>query len=218
MDSNTYSTGQPAGLAALTAAVEELAAQDLDGLTGAARAERVLELRAAAGPPGRPLAPRAGHRGRPGGGRRRTRPPGRLHRQLAASPAADGCRRRPHQRPDRPGLFRGPLTQTARALTDGELSPAHASVLAAGTQELPDHVTVEAEPVLVEAARRLDPPRLRQVLAHLREVIDPDTTTSQAERRHARRGLWLSATLEGMLEPEAGQILVAALEPLARRQ
>jgi Domain of unknown function (DUF222) len=86
-------------------------------------------------------------------------------------------------------LFRGPLTATARALTDGALSPAHARVLAAGTQDLPHHVTAEAEPVLLEAAGRLDPPRLRQVLAHLRAVIDPDTSASQAERRHARRGL-----------------------------
>jgi len=33
-------------------------------------------------------------------------------------------------------------------------------VLAAGTHDLPTQVTAEAEPVLVEAARRLDPPRL----------------------------------------------------------
>jgi hypothetical protein len=45
MDSNTHSTGQPVGLAALTAAVEELAAQDLSGLPDAVRAERVLGLR-----------------------------------------------------------------------------------------------------------------------------------------------------------------------------
>jgi Domain of unknown function (DUF222)/HNH endonuclease len=107
-------------------------------------------------------------------------------------------------------------------LTDGDLSPAHASVLAAGTQDLAAHQAIEAEPVLVEAARRLDPPRLRQVIGHLREVIDPDTSASQAERRHARRGLWLAPTLEGMvaldglLEVEAGQTLLTALEPLAR--
>jgi Domain of unknown function (DUF222) len=107
-------------------------------------------------------------------------------------------------------------------LTDGQLSPAHASVLAHGTQELPSHTAAEAEPVLVEAARRLDPPRLRQVLAHLRLVADPDTTTSQAERRHQRRGLWLAPTLDnlvavdGLLEAEAGQTLLAALEPLTR--
>src|SRR5215218_8568508 len=45
MDSNTHSTGPPEGLAALTAAVEELATQDLDSLTDAARAERILALR-----------------------------------------------------------------------------------------------------------------------------------------------------------------------------
>ena len=57
MDSNTHSTeprarssaeysaGPPDSLAAFTAAAEDLAAQDLDGLTDAVRAERVLELR-----------------------------------------------------------------------------------------------------------------------------------------------------------------------------
>jgi hypothetical protein len=119
-------------------------------------------------------------------------------------------------------LFRGPLTATADALTAGELSAAHASVLASGTQELPDQVRVEAEPVLGEAARRLDPPRLRRVLGQLRRVADPDGADARAERRHQQRGLWLTPTWEGMvaveglLEPEAGQLLLAALEPLAR--
>jgi Domain of unknown function (DUF222)/HNH endonuclease len=69
---------------------------------------------------------------------------------------------------------------------------------------------------------RLDPPRLRRALAHLRLVADPDRADAQAEQRHQRRGVWLAPTWEGMvsvnglLEPEAGQTLVAALEPLAR--
>jgi hypothetical protein len=53
MDSNTHSTqppgqqpgGPPPRLASLTAAVEELAAEDLDRLSDAALAEQVLELR-----------------------------------------------------------------------------------------------------------------------------------------------------------------------------
>jgi hypothetical protein len=57
MDSNTYSTGQPTGqptsqaagmadgLDALAAVVDQLAAQELDGLADAAAAERVLRLR-----------------------------------------------------------------------------------------------------------------------------------------------------------------------------
>jgi Domain of unknown function (DUF222) len=95
-------------------------------------------------------------------------------------------------------------------------------VVAHGTHDLPQHLTMEAEPVLVEAAGRLDPPRLRRVLGHLQQVADPDGADRDRERRHQRRGLWLAPTWEGMvaidglLEPEAGQTLLAALEPLAR--
>ena len=130
--------------------------------------------------------------------------------------AAAGCVRTAR------ALYRGPLTATGQALTEGAISPAHAQVLAHDTQELPAHVAAEAEPVLVEAARRLDPPRLRRVIAHLRRVADPEGAEGQAERRHQQRGVWLSPTWEGMvalqglLEPEAGQTLLAALEPLAR--
>jgi hypothetical protein len=222
MDSNTHSTGQPARLAALTATVEELAAQDLDGLTDAVRAERVLELRRLLDRlEGQWLQELAGVDARGAAGAEHDVQAGSTAGWLRArlhmgGGAARGCVRTAR------ALFRGPLTQTAKALTDGQLSPAHASVLAHGTYDLPHQVTAEAEPVLVEAARRLDPARLRQVIGHLREVIDPDTSASQAERRHARRGLWLAPTLEGMvaldglLEPEAGQTLLAALEPLAR--
>src|SRR4029453_9474726 len=70
-------------------------------------------------------------------------------------------------------LFRGPLTAPAQALTDGAISPAHASVLAHDTHDLPAHLAAEAEPVLLEAARPLAPPRLRRVIGHLRLVADP---------------------------------------------
>ena len=119
-------------------------------------------------------------------------------------------------------VFRGPLTVTADALLGGELSVAHARVLAHGPQDLPEQVTVEAEAVLVAAACRLDPPRLRRVLGHLCLVADPEAADRHTELRHQRRGLWLAPTWDGMvavdglLEPEAGQSLVAALEPLAR--
>ena len=95
-------------------------------------------------------------------------------------------------------------------------------MLAAGTHDLPDHLAADAEPVLLEAARPLDPPRLRRAIVHLRLVADPDAADDQAEQQHQRRGLWLSSTWEGMvavnglLDPEAGQMLLAALEPLAR--
>jgi hypothetical protein len=222
MDSNTHSALPADELASLTAAVEGLAAQALSGLTDAVRAERVLELRQLLDRlEGQWLAELAGvdARGAAGAELDLQAPStagwlrGRL--RMAAGAAHHSVR-------TARALFRGPLTATAQALVEGELSPAYDAVLAAGTQDLPHHVTAEAEPVLVAAARRLDPPRLRRAVAQLREVIDPDTAAAQAERHHGRRGLWLTATLDGMvgvdglLEPEAGQSLLAALEPLAR--
>jgi hypothetical protein len=231
MDSNTHSAGQPArpaaqspdGLASLATAVEGLGAQDLSGLTDAVRAERVLELRRLLDRlEGQWLAELAGVDARGAGG---------AEHDLQAPSTAGWLRARlrmaagaaHHSVRTARALFRGPLTATAQALVEGELSAAHAGVLAAGTQDLPAHVTAEAEPVLVAAARRLDPPRLRRAVAQLREVIDPDTAAAQAERHHGRRGLWLTATLDGMvgvdglLEPEAGQSLLAALEPWPAR-
>jgi hypothetical protein len=119
-------------------------------------------------------------------------------------------------------LFRGPLTATADALTDGVISPAHARVVADGTHDLPDQVTTDAEATLLGAAAQLDPSRLRKVVGHLRLVADPAGADRDRERRHARRGLWLAPTFDGMvaidglLEAEAGQLVLAALEPLAR--
>jgi hypothetical protein len=214
---------QPAdALATLATAVDQLAAQDLTGLADAALAERILQLR-------RLLDRLEGHwlnevaavdaRGAAGADQGTQAPSTagwlrhRLHLGAGAASSAVRTAR---------AVFRGPLAQTARALTNGDLSVAHASVLAAGTRDLAAPTTMEAEPVLLEAAQRLDPPRLRRVIGHLQLVADPEGATSQAERLYARRGLWLSPTLEGMvavdglLEPEAGQTLVAALEPLAR--
>jgi hypothetical protein len=221
MDSNTHSTGTADPLAALAAAVDGLAAQDLDGLGDAARAERVLVLR-------RLLDRQEGHwlkelaavdaRGAAGADQGQPAPSTaswlRARLRMGAG-AASGWVRTAR------ALFRGPLTETARALCAGELSAPHATVLASGTHDLPDHLTVEAEPVLLAAARRLDPPRLRRVLGHLQLVADPEGAEGRAERRHQRRGVWLAPTwdgmvaVEGVLEPEAGQTLLAALEPLA---
>ena len=102
------------------------------------------------------------------------------------------------------------------------LSPAHARVLAQGTGQLPNQLAAEAEPVLLEAAARLDPPQLRQAIGYLCQLADPEAADAARQRRHGRRGLWLSPTLDnlvavdGLLEAEAGPTVLAALEPLAR--
>jgi hypothetical protein len=245
MDSNTHSAQPPGGrsadqpqgppdqladgldpavdvLAAVATDLGVLAAQDLDRLSEPARAERVLGLRrlldrlegqwlkelaavdaagAAGADQGQPAPSTASWLRN------------RLRMGAGAAHSALRCAR---------ALFRGPLAHTGQALVNGKLSVAHAKVLADGTHQLPTQVAAEAEPVLLEAAGRLDPPTLRQAVGWVCQVADPDGADRQAERRHQRRGLWLSPTWEGMvavdglLEPESGSILLAALEPLAR--
>src|SRR5215211_1675764 len=168
MDANTHSIRDPGvrparpsaepsdGLAALAAAVDQLAAQELDGLPDPVRAERVLRLRRLLDRlEGQWLQELAAVDARGAAGADHDQPAPSTaswlrHRLRMDASAAHGNVRTAR------ALFRGPLTQTATALTDGQLSPAHARVLAAGTQDLPHQLTAEAEPVLLEAARRLD--------------------------------------------------------------
>jgi hypothetical protein len=226
MNSNTHSTsapaGPPGGLSALAAELQVLADQPLDGLADAARAERVMALQGLADRlHGQLLAELADLDARGAARAEHGVPAGSTaawlrHRLRISAGAASSLVRTAR------ALYRGPLVATGQALTDGAISPAHAQVLAAGTHDLPTHTAAEAEPVLLAVARRLDPPRLRRVIAHLRRVADPDGTDTQAEQQHQQRGLWVSPTWEGMvavnglLDPEAGQMLLAALDPLAR--
>jgi Domain of unknown function (DUF222) len=234
MDSNTYSAWPPQpleppeppelpeDLAELAAVVDKLAARDLDRSSGPLRVQRAKGLRwlidrlegqwlkeladldalGAAGTDHDAPAPSTASW---------------LRRQLrmGAGAAHDAVR-------TARVLFRGPLTRTADALTSGQISAAHARVLAQGTRHLPNQVAADAEPVLLKAAARLDPPLLRQAVGYLVEVADPEGAEVARQRRHERRGLWLAPTLDdmvavkGLLEPEAGQLVRAALEPLAR--
>jgi hypothetical protein len=148
-------------LAALAAVADQLASQDLDRLSDGVRADRVLQLRRLVDRlEGQWLKELAGLDALGAAGAEADQQVGstaawlrnRLH--LGASTASNAVR-------TARALFGGPLPKTAAALAAGELSPAHAAVVAHGTADLPVHVTVDAEPVLVEAAGRLDPPRLR---------------------------------------------------------
>jgi hypothetical protein len=222
MDPNTHSTQQPGSLDRLAAVVDQLAVEDLDALPDAQAARRVLVLRGLLERlEGQWLRELAGVDGRGAAGADQGTPSestaGWLrNRTRMGHPDA-------HQRVRvARALHRGPLPGTARALADGELSYLHAAALTRATQHLPAATTTAAEPVLLEAARRLDPPRLRKVVGHLADVADPQAAEQQALRRHERRWLWLSPTfagmvaIDGLLDPEAGETLLTALEPLAR--
>jgi Domain of unknown function (DUF222) len=222
MDSNTHSVAWLDRLTSLEAEFDQLATHDLDRVADVTLAQGMVRLgRLANRMHGQWLRTLAAVDGRGAAG---------ADEGVQAASTAAWLRNRLHLgasaatslvRTAR-ALFGGPLTQTGQALTEGEVSLAHAQVLAHHTHHLPHQVAAEAEPVLLEAARHLDPPRLRQAVTHLRLVADPEGADDRAERQHQQRGVWLAATWEGMvalqglLDPEAGQTLQAALEPLAR--
>ena len=222
MESNWSSVTGSDGLGLLTAAVEALAAEDLTRLPDSEAAGRVLTLRRLVDRlEGQWLRELAGVDGRGAAGAdqgaQAESTAGWLRGRLRAGRAQASRWVRTAR-----ALYRGPLGGTGRALAAGELSVAHAAALAAGTHHLPPATAAAAEPVLLETAGRMDPPLLRKVVGHLVEVGDPDTAQQQAQRRHERRGLWVAPTFEGMvaidglLDPEAGETLLTALEPLAR--
>jgi hypothetical protein len=222
MDSNTHSGRRRERFAALAAILDELDREDLDRLTDLAAAEDVIALRPLVdrlqGQWLRRLA-RVDARGAAGAeeGVQFGSTAGWLRARLrmATRPAATAVR-------TARALFRGPLPETAAALCAGEIAVAHAEALAASTLHLPDHAVSDAEPVLLDTARHVDPPQTRRAVTHLQYTIDPDRADQAAQRRFDRRGLRFTVTLDDMIDvygtmtAEAGQTLAAALEPLAR--
>jgi hypothetical protein len=112
------------------------------------------------------------------------------------------------------------LPAVGAAFAAGELSLAHAQVLARGVSATRacQAAAVEAEPVLLEAARRLDPRQLRAVVEHWGAAIDPGATVGDALAVRERRYLAVSPTydgmvaLDGLLPPIEGTALLTALD------
>ncbi len=110
----------------------------------------------------------------------------------------------------------------AAVLQAGRISYVHARVVTSTLSDLPPDSRDTAEPILLEAAQKLDPGRLRSVANRLRETINRDHADRSATRDHARRRLHISRTLDGMvvldglLDAEAGGIVLSALMPLSK--
>jgi Domain of unknown function (DUF222)/HNH endonuclease len=141
------------------------------------------------------------------------------------------------------------LPTTHAAFSAGEISYDHARLVATAVTELADAlgpsaaasdnqdravdpggtagtdaagVVTAAERALADAARRIDPLRLRREIAHARHALVPEAAAAEAERAHERRALLLSSTFEGMvaidglLDAEGGALLMSALMPLSQ--
>ena len=209
MDSNTHSNlslagplfGWPADLPAgpaadpragppdaFTAALMGLAAEDLDRVSDAALNQDLDRLqRQLNGLQGQWLRRLAALDACGAAGADQDQPArstaGWLRRRLRLSAAAAHSSVRTAR-----ALFGGRWPGPAQALVAGELSAAHAAAVVDGTHQLPGQGVVAAEPVLVAGARRLDPPQLRRLAAHLVQVADPEGVDRLAARRPERRG------------------------------
>lgn len=111
-------------------------------------------------------------------------------------------------------LERMPLV--AASLASGEIDPAAAGLLASAHEACPEAFG-ELEGVLVGAARALGLADLRRVVEHFRQTADMGLAERAEDRRHERRGLYVSPTLDGMvrvdgdLDAETGQVLISSL-------
>src|SRR6266545_4715209 len=178
----TMSDWVPAGLEGLAATVAELAAGDPDQLGDTLLAAQVVALRRLVDQlEGAWLHRLAAVDGRGAAGAEAgTQAPSTtawLRATCRMSPGFAGQLVRTAR-----ALHRGPLAATAAALATGAVSYPHAATLADATHDLPPTKVAEAEPVLVDAARRLDPGRLRRLAVHLRDVIDPEKAEQRAGR------------------------------------
>ena len=105
-----------------------------------------------------------------------------------------------------------------RAMQEGVISLSAAHVLAAAHEAEPEAFE-RAEPLLTEAASRHSISDLRRVLVHWRHLVESERAgeIGYAEILRARRRLYASVTLEGMvrldgdLDPETGETFMTAL-------
>ena len=113
------------------------------------------------------------------------------------------------------------LPQATQAFADGDISYAHAALIARTAEKLGDKMESNAETILVTAAKELDLAGLRMVTIKLQHFLDPDSVREEANESHELRFLHLSQTLDGVfyingrLDSEGGAILQTALNALS---
>jgi hypothetical protein len=113
------------------------------------------------------------------------------------------------------------LPQATQAFADGDISYAHAAMIARTAEKLGDKMESNAETILVTAAKELDLGRLRMVTINLQHFMDPDSVREEANESHELRYLHFSQTLDGVFymngrfDSEAGAIIQTALNALS---
>src|SRR5713226_802670 len=110
------------------------------------------------------------------------------------------------------------LPKTEQALADGDISYRHATLIGETSSQFGDKFEAQAETILVDAAKELDPWRLQRAIWHLKHCLDSDGVLSDANKSHDRRFLHLSQTFDGVyridgwLDAEGGATINTALD------
>jgi len=114
------------------------------------------------------------------------------------------------------------LPATDAAFADGEISYSHVRVIARATGDVRPAAADRIEPVLAEAARELDPSRLRTAAEHWRHAVEPEVFLEVAEDAYQARRFDISETFEGRhvvdgeFDPEGGAVIATAVHAAER--
>jgi hypothetical protein len=134
------------------------------------------------------------------------------------------CRRAPGEATSRVKVAQRIIDHPASAAAHaaGTISLAHLKIITTTLKELPEADRDTAEAILLRAAQHLDPKELARLARELEAVVAPELEDQRAARRYRSRYLSVAATFAGMvhingvLDPETGAALIAALEPLMK--
>lgn len=116
------------------------------------------------------------------------------------------------------------LPETEAAFSDGAIGYDHVRTVVHAVADIPAEKVAEAEPLLVEAARKLDPKNLGKACAHWRHAVEPDVFLADANAAYAQRRLHLSETFRGMgfvdgrYDSEGFATIATAVTPSRRRR
>ena len=116
------------------------------------------------------------------------------------------------------------LPAMAGAMAEGKIGVEHLQALAAATAQVPPAELLKSDGTLALLALHAHPSDLRQAGKAIAARVDAESVARDAGYAHAARRVTLGRTfgdcyhLEGILEPEAGAALVAALEPLMAKR
>src|SRR5499433_2184794 len=128
-----------------------------------------------------------------------------------SAPAASACVKR--------ARLSGRLPALTAAAADGDISADHLDRVTRLADRVGVEVAAQADQVLAEGARHLDPTNLGRLCERIVAHVDPDGAQPDAAADFARRGLSLSpfdgmVLVRGQLDPDGGAALATALNAL----